>query len=157
MRSARGTPAGFGVIVLALALGGCEREEPRFRALPPTPTEQVTVRMSALKPGPEGSVTAMINPYASDPYALSEGKRLYRWMNCVGCHANGGGAIGPPLMDDDWIYGNQPENLFATIIQGRPNGMPSFRGRLSNQQVWQLVLYVQSLSGRGAKGAVPPN
>ena len=156
MRSARGTPAGIGVIVLALVLGGCQREEPRFRAARPTPTEQVTVRMSTLEPGGGGSVTTMINPYAGDAHALSEGKRLYQWMNCVGCHANGGGAIGPPLMDDDWIYGNQPENIFATIIQGRPNGMPSFRGRLSNQQVWQLVLYVQSLSGRGAKAAGRP-
>jgi cytochrome c oxidase cbb3-type subunit 3 len=50
-------------------------------------------------------------------------------------------------MDDEWIYGSEPENIFATIIEGRPNGMPSFRGRIGNQQVWQIVAYVRSLSG----------
>jgi cytochrome c oxidase cbb3-type subunit 3 len=31
-------------------------------------------------------------------------------------------------MDDQWVYGDAPQNLFATIVQGRPNGMPSFGG-----------------------------
>src|SRR4051812_47750251 len=34
---------------------------------------------------------------------VSEGKRLYKWFNCNTCHVNGGGAIGPALMDDKWI------------------------------------------------------
>ena len=34
---------------------------------------------------------------------VSEGKRLYDGFNCTGCHAYGGGDIGPPLMDDQWI------------------------------------------------------
>ena len=47
--------------------------------------------------------------------------------------------MGPPLMDDKWIYGSAPENIYATIIQGRPNGMPSFAGKIPTQQVWQIV------------------
>jgi cytochrome c oxidase cbb3-type subunit 3 len=54
--------------------------------------------------------------------------------------------MGPALMDEKWIYGSDPENIFATIEEGRPNGMPSFRGRIPEQQIWQLVGYVQSLS-----------
>jgi cytochrome c oxidase cbb3-type subunit 3 len=54
-------------------------------------------------------------------------------------------------MDDQWIYGSQPENIFETIVEGRPNGMPSFTGRLGNDQVWQLVAYVRSMSGLLAK------
>ena len=61
--------------------------------------------------------------------------------------------MGPPLMDDEWIYGNDPENIFATIVEGRPNGMPSFRGKLPEYQVWQLAAYVQSLSGMVPKDA----
>jgi cytochrome c oxidase cbb3-type subunit 3 len=69
-------------------------------------------------------------------------------MNCAGCHGlAGGGGIGPPLMDAKWIYGADPANIFETIIQGRPNGMPSFRGKLSNDQVWQLASYVRDLAG----------
>jgi len=55
--------------------------------------------------------------------------------------------MGPPLMDDKWIYGSAPANIFATIVEGRPNGMPAFGGKLANDQVWRLVAYVRSLSG----------
>ena len=71
-------------------------------------------------------------------------------MNCTGCHAHGGGAIGPPLMDDSWIYGSHPDQIFATIVEGRPNGMPSFRGKLPDYEIWQLAAYVRSLSGANA-------
>lgn len=65
----------------------------------------------------------------------------------MSCHFHGGGGIGPPLMDDLWIYGSEPENIFATIVQSRPNGMPSFGGKIPEFQVWQLAAYVRSLSG----------
>lgn len=55
--------------------------------------------------------------------------------------------MGPPLMDDKWIYGSSPENIYSTIVEGRPNGMPSWGGRIPNMQVWQLVAYVRSLGG----------
>jgi cytochrome c oxidase cbb3-type subunit 3 len=72
-------------------------------------------------------------------------------MNCSGCHSHGGGGIGPPLTDDDWIYGSDPQNIFATITEGRPNGMPSFRGRIPSQQIWELTAYVRALGGLQGK------
>ena len=80
-------------------------------------------------------------------YDVSEGKRLYLSFNCAGCHSLGGGGMGPPLMDAEWIYGGAPDSVYATIVHGRPNGMPAFGERLQTQQVWQLVAYVRSLSG----------
>jgi cytochrome c oxidase cbb3-type subunit 3 len=80
-------------------------------------------------------------------YDVNEGKRLYHWFNCHTCHANGGGDIGPALMDEKWLYGSEPRNIFATILEGRPNGMPSFRGKIPDAQVWQIVAYVRSMSG----------
>jgi len=56
--------------------------------------------------------------------------------------------MGPPLMDDKWIYGSSPQQIHATIVEGRPNGMPSFGGKIPDQQVWQIVAYVRSLSGQ---------
>jgi cytochrome c oxidase cbb3-type subunit 3 len=91
------------------------------------------------------------NPYEDNAYAVAEGQRLYEWFNCVGCHAHGGGGMGPPLMDDQWIYGGAPQNIFATIVEGRPNGMPAFGHKLSPTEVWQLVAYVRSLSGQVRK------
>ena len=43
--------------------------------------------------------------------------------------------------------GSEPERLYASIVGGRPNGMPSFRGKIPEQQVWQLVAYLRSLGG----------
>jgi cytochrome c oxidase cbb3-type subunit 3 len=93
--------------------------------------------------------------YSENAWAISEGKRLYTWFNCVGCHGNGGGGMGPPLMDAEWIYGSEPENIYATIVSGRPNGMPAFGAKLPEQQVWQLVAYVRSL-GRLTRKDVRP-
>ena len=56
-------------------------------------------------------------------------------------------------MDSRWIYGSEPENIFATIMQGRPNGMPAFGGRIPDDQLWQLVAYVRSLSGQTPQDA----
>jgi cytochrome c oxidase cbb3-type subunit III len=102
-----------------------------------------------------GAQTAQPKDYAENALALSEGKRLYTYFNCVGCHAHGGGGMGPPLMDDKWIYGHEPQQVFATIIQGRPNGMPSFGGKIPDYQVWQLAQYVRSMSGLVRIDAAP--
>jgi cytochrome c oxidase cbb3-type subunit III len=134
------------VLCAALVAQGCRREERRFREIPPS-TTPTSVRLSALQPGVQVESTHAANPYENNAYAQTEGQRLFNWYNCVGCHANGGGGMGPALMDDKWIYGSAPENIYATIIQGRPNGMPSFAGRIPSYQVWQLVTYVRSLSG----------
>jgi cytochrome c oxidase cbb3-type subunit III len=85
--------------------------------------------------------------YEESGYDLSEGKRLYGWFNCKGCHANGGGDIGPALMDNKWIYGAEARNIYQTIVEGRPNGMPSFRNKIPEAQIWQIAAYVRSMSG----------
>ena len=143
------------VAVLSLLLAGCEREERRFRETPPAASPPRIVSLSPLQPGPTVHVNTVRGPYEYNAYAMSEGKLLFDQFNCSGCHAHGGGGMGPPLMDDEWIYGAQPENIFQTIVQGRPNGMPAFRERLSNDQVWRLVAYVQSMSGQLSKDAEP--
>ena len=147
MRLDRGTITTLCVIGLALAAAACDREERRFRESPPSATPSGVVRVSSLQPGPRAAVTHVAGPYGENAYAVSEGQRLFNWYNCVGCHANGGGGMGPPLMDDQWIYGSAPENIYQTVVEGRPNGMPSFAGRIPSPQVWQIVAYVRSLSG----------
>jgi cytochrome c oxidase cbb3-type subunit 3 len=58
-------------------------------------------------------------------------------------------------MDEKWIYGSRPEQIFSTIVEGRPNGMPSFRGKIPDFQVWQLAAYVRSLAGLVSKDVAP--
>jgi cytochrome c oxidase cbb3-type subunit 3 len=104
--------------------------------------------MSPISPGGGALSPNEQTHYEVNGFDVSEGQRLFRQYNCNGCHANGGGAIGPALMDDRWIYGSTPVNIHDTIVEGRPNGMPAFRTKIADQQIWQLVAYVRSLSGQ---------
>jgi cytochrome c oxidase cbb3-type subunit 3 len=137
------------------AAAGCEREERGFRVDPPSAASTAAVPLSTLQPGEPTPYPFKPNPYEGNAQAMSDGKQLYQAWNCVGCHAHGGGGMGPALIDDTWIYGSEPEQIFSTIVQGRPNGMPSFRGKIADYQVWQLAAYVRSISGLTPKGAAP--
>ena len=145
----------FAVVAVLLLLTSCEREERRFRELPAAAARRNTERLVHLVPGPYTTDVHVKNPFEGNAYAISEGQRLYSWFNCQGCHSHGGGGMGPALMDDRWIYGSDPENIFATIMEGRPNGMPSFRGKIPEYQVWEIAAYVQSMSGMVPKDAAP--
>ena len=134
------------VLATATSLTSCKRETRRFRESPPSATPGGAVRVSALQPGALQDTTHVRNVYEGNAYAVSEGQRLFNWYNCSGCHANGGGGMGPPLMDDEWIYGSEPENVFRTIAHGRPNGMPAFGGRIGDDEIWKLTAYVRSMS-----------
>jgi cytochrome c oxidase cbb3-type subunit 3 len=142
------------VVTCALLAYGCKREERGFRVEPPAASRTEGRSLSNLYPGtpnPPPPPQPVENEFEENAYAVSEGKTLFNKYNCSGCHANGGGGIGPALMDDKWIYGGNPENIYATIVEGRPNGMPSWRGRIPDYQLWQLVAYVRSLSGNVPK------
>src|SRR6478672_8662762 len=146
--------------VLAIMATGCEREARRFDKAPvdSDPRAQADA-LSDLQPGQPGrgmrALAAAGGYNEHNAYAVAQGKLYYRWFNCIGCHAQGGGAIGPALMDENWIYGKNPDAIFATIMEGRPNGMPSFRGRIPEEQVWQIVAYVRSMSGLVSDDAAP--
>ena len=117
--------------------------------------EATGIVQSPLSPGPAAPNYRVELPYLSNAYAIAQGKRLFGWYNCVGCHAHGGGGMGPALMDDKWIYGSHPANIFETIVEGRPNGMPAWRGKIPDAQVWQLVAFVQSMSGHAPIDSLP--
>ncbi len=111
--------------------------------------------LSQIYPGGTPPAMNLTSPFQDNAYGISEGKRLFGQYNCSGCHANGGGGMGPALMDDKWIYGSNPENIFASIVEGRPNGMPSWKGKIPDEQVWQLVAYVQSMNGQSSIDSLP--
>ena len=148
------------VVLLIVAASGCEREARRFdkSAIDPDPRAQADAiaDQQAGQAGRGMRALASSGGYnEANAYALAQGKLYYRWFNCIGCHAQGGGGIGPPLMDENWIYGKDPDAVFATIMEGRANGMPSFRGRIPEEQAWQIVAYVRSMSGLVTSDAAP--
>jgi cytochrome c oxidase cbb3-type subunit III len=140
----------------SLALVACDREERQTRGKPiaqnvPAGNSPDTVYAGNANPPP-------LNPgfasYERNAPALAQGQQLYLQMNCVGCHFHGGGGMGPALMDDKWRYGGRIDQIAATIAEGRPNGMPAWRDKLTSDQIWQLAAYVRSMSGQVPKDAV---
>jgi cytochrome c oxidase cbb3-type subunit 3 len=131
------------VALVTLGATGCEREARRFRESPPSAADVAAVAVAGK------------NPYEENAWAVSEGQRYFDAYNCTGCHAHGGGGMGPALMDSAWIYGSEPAQVAASILDGRPNGMPPYRDRIPEPQVWQIAAYVRALSGIAQAYAVP--
>ena len=94
-----------------------------------------------------GRWATLANPYARNPRSVGEGAKLFIAYNCLDCHgADGSGAMGPSLQDSRWHFGGTSGEIFQSIYEGRPDGMPSWGGRIDDAQIWRLVAYVQSLS-----------
>ena len=112
-----------------------------------TASELVHVPVVTLFPGAVPVRPTVQNPVAGDPEAVQRGMQYFNQMNCVGCHApNGAGGMGPSLSNTTFLYGEEPENIYLSILQGRPRGMPAWGGMLPDQVIWDLVAYIQSIS-----------
>lgn len=137
------------------ALCGCDREERHSRGKPlgetiPAAVSATTIAAKDAQRAPDARAAS----FQGNAYAIAQGQRLYIWMNCVGCHFHGGGGMGPPLMDKEWRYGGRIDQIAASIYEGRPRGMPSWKGKLTESQIWQLAAYVETLSGQQRKDSV---
>ena len=85
------------------------------------------------------------NPLTGFPDTIEAGHTLFGKMNCAGCHAYDlTGGMGPDLTDASWQYGGKPGEIFHTISEGTPRGMPAWKDKLSPDEIWQLVDYIQS-------------
>ncbi|QXQ06075.1 cytochrome c [Sphingosinicellaceae bacterium] len=150
--------AGPGLAVLALlTLAACDKS-PK--------TETTTVTHMKSKPGftpvhdpglAVGQVDPRVLPYLDSKAVVMEGKALYQSHNCNGCHSNGGGGMGPALMDEEWIYGGRIEDIHATIVEGRPNGMPKWGGKIPDVDIWKIATYVRSMSLPATLAAIKNN
>ncbi len=90
-----------------------------------------------------------VEDVALDPAAHKMGMRLFA-NNCAQCHGSDAkGAYGfPNLTDDDWLYGGAPEQIKATITNGRQGAMPAWGSILGDNGVAEAAAYVMSLNGR---------
>ena len=113
----------------------------------PTAKQLLHTEVSSTHIPVQATPNIYVNPYANNSDAIVQGRKLFNSMNCVGCHApQGGGGMGPPLSDADWIYGRRPEQIYMSIMQGRPNGMPAFGSTLPDESIWKLVSYIKTLN-----------
>ncbi len=123
-----------------------QRTEPGIQT---TPAIAFVQHPDNIQPGLpfQGKWAELKNPYEGNAQRIAEGAKLFIAYNCVDCHgADGSGAMGPSLQDDRWHFGGTAGAVFQSIYEGRPDGMPSWGGRIADDQIWRLVAYVQSLS-----------
>jgi cytochrome c oxidase cbb3-type subunit 3 len=143
----------FVLVLAGLALAGCKpasggATSGREAVQPPGEEALHRIPLGA-PPGQPTSIAASVqNPFEGDAASVAQGKALFSEMNCVYCHgAQGSGLMGPALDSTAWRYGGAPAQLYNSIHDGRPKGMPAWGGRLPPDQIWQLVSYIESLGG----------
>lgn len=85
---------------------------------------------------------------AAAPEAQGMGQRLFLTY-CAQCHgADARGAKGfPNLADADWLHGDSPEAIKASITGGRMGAMPPFGPVLGADGAKDVANFVRSLSG----------
>lgn len=157
-----GWVASAAAIVVTLA---CQRvDQPSLRAAEQGPTVHSQVNAAALDsapgvdPGihPQVVIGDLHNPYAGNAGAATEGRQLFVQYNCSGCHGGrAGGGMGPSLRDSAWIYGNSDPQIYDSIFEGRPNGMPTWGAKISQDQIWKIIAYLRTL-GTPQEPDAPP-
>src|SRR5262245_32097669 len=93
------------------------------------------------------------NPLAAGAETIAAGRVVFN-AGCQSCHGPAGtGDRGPALNTGIFQHGSDDGDLFRAIREGLPGTqMPAFRG-LTDDQIWQLVSYLRSLSGIGTSNA----
>lgn len=140
-------------IALLLAAAACGRDslaaELRRQARSSTDTTATFIaHPDHIQPGLslQRPLANLRNPYGAAKPRVDEGSTLFVSYNCMDCHgADGSGGMGPSLGDGRWHFGGTDGDVFQSIYEGRPDGMPAWGGRISDEQIWALVSYVQSL------------
>lgn len=141
-------------LAAALLLVGCQRPTTGgsvpVAQLPAVGQQQIAaLPLGAEAGGSRNAVYATIkNPYDGNAQAVQRGEDLFIKMNCAGCHGYGAkGGMGPSLVDTYWRYGGTPVQIYKSIAEGRPQGMPAWSPALPPEEIWRLVSYIESLGG----------
>jgi len=96
------------------------------------------------------------NPYSGDAAAIAEGQEVFATV-CAACHKpDATGLVGPSLVDPYWKYGSNDPELFESVAEGRPAGMPGWQAQLGEEKIWKVLAYLESLPQRDEPGVGAP-
>jgi mono/diheme cytochrome c family protein len=118
----------------------------------------MTISAAAQNPGGSAEGKKLKNPVAPSPASIKAGQASYQ-KNCRFCHGNeakGNGPMAPEgthpsdLTDAKWDRGSTPGELFLVIRDGAgPNfDMKGFKSKMTEQEMWNVVNYLQSLQAK---------
>jgi mono/diheme cytochrome c family protein len=96
-----------------------------------------------------------VNPIKPDAASIDRGKKYY-FQNCASCHgakAMGDGpaavALTPKPTNLVAMSGGHPDGDFAWKIKNGRGAMPAWKSILKENQIWDLVNYIQALNPNG--------
>ncbi|MEI6206824.1 MAG: cytochrome c [Desulfuromonadales bacterium] len=102
-------------------------------------------KLASSRPAEAAAPTAMAHKEGNKVDYIAAGKKEYA-ERCAACHGpDAKGGIGPDLTRKEYKFGKTEQAIAATITDGRPGGMPSFKNDLSHEKVEGLVKYLLSL------------
>ena len=82
--------------------------------------------------------------------ASERGAKIFA-ENCAACHGkNGEGdrAVGSPRLNDAiWLFGGEKQDIIGSISNAHAGVMPTWEGRLDDDTIKALAIYVHSLGG----------
>jgi mono/diheme cytochrome c family protein len=110
--------------------------------------------------GGHAAARAVKNPVASNPASITAGAAAYK-KYCSFCHgteAKGNGPLAPKdsnppdLTDATWTRGSADGDIFAVIANGvgGDSKMLAFKGKIPEQDIWNIVNYLRSLGPKTA-------
>ncbi len=102
---------------------------------------------TVLSPGQIDDLVALISLWRAGGSVSAEepeGEEFYAAL-CSACHgASGEGGIGPALVDNEFVAGQNEAGLTNIIRAGRPGtAMPAFEARLNDREVAAIVAFLQ--------------
>ncbi|MFT4900895.1 MAG: cytochrome c oxidase cbb3-type subunit 3 [Lentimonas sp.] len=88
---------------------------------------------------------ALFYEMSRNPGFVSAGQATYE-ANCVACHAKDlHGGIGFNLVDETWVHGSKPSEIYITISKGVPEkGMQAWEILLGQKRIAETVAYILS-------------
>lgn len=141
---------GVCLVIGIVLVSGCRSSSGR------NPFPSPAANGGAFSPSPSGAVIAppiSVVPtdaelwrLSRDPAAVAAGQKLFTLSSCRTCHGptlTGGAA--PNLVDQGWLHGGRPSEVFQTIVRGVPSkGMPTWGPALDATVITQIVAFIFS-------------
>jgi mono/diheme cytochrome c family protein len=116
----------------------------------------VTASARAQNPGGNPEAAKLKNPVAATPASITAGAATYK-KYCAFCHGEGGkgdgklapkGSMPSDLTDAMWVHGSTDGEIFVVIQNGvgPKSDMKGFKGRLPEQDTWNVVNFLRTLA-----------
>ena len=133
----------------------------------PVASAETTTPLDRVASTPKGQLKS---PYTDVASVAEQGRKIYRSLDCGGCHGGGGGGgMAAPLTNEVWIYGDDDDTLFRLITLGTgslsPGGafekqgfvrkgsehvvgpMPPYGEIIkSEDEIWKIIAWIRTVN-----------